>query len=128
MSPAMIGLLLDGLWETFFMVGVSAGIAALVGVPLGVILVVTGAGHIVPQVTFNRILAIIVNATRSTRLELAADKGRAMFNANVRHNGFPFHGRLGVWNNFFKSAKNDCIKALFSESTHSYRSALCREV
>ncbi|PKU25501.1 methionine ABC transporter permease [Telmatospirillum siberiense] len=66
MSPMLIGLLLDGLKETIFMVGISAGLAALAGVPLGVVLVVTGNGQILQNKPINRILGAVVNATRST--------------------------------------------------------------
>lgn len=66
MSPAMIALLLDALEETLIMVGVSAALAALIGIPLGVLLVVTGRGHILESPLFNRVLGIVVNATRST--------------------------------------------------------------
>lgn len=66
MSPAMIGLLLDALGETLFMVGVAAGLAGVIGVPLGIILVVTGRGHILAHPPLNRVLGALVNATRST--------------------------------------------------------------
>lgn len=66
MSPVMIGLLLDGLGETLLMVGVSALLSGLFGVPLGIILVVTGRGHIMEHPLFNRVLGAIVNAARST--------------------------------------------------------------
>jgi D-methionine transport system permease protein len=62
----MIELLLEAFWETLTMVGVSAAIAALLGVPLGVLLVVTGRGHILENAIVNRTLGVIVNATRST--------------------------------------------------------------
>lgn len=66
MSPVMIGLLLDGLWETLFMVGVAGLLAAIGGVPLGVILVTTSRGHILESRSFNRVLGLAVNAFRST--------------------------------------------------------------
>jgi len=66
MSPVMTGLLLDGLWETLFMVGVSGLFAAIGGVPIGVILVITGRGHIWPHALVNRVLGAAVNAFRST--------------------------------------------------------------
>jgi D-methionine transport system permease protein len=66
MSPALIGLLLDALQETLFMVGISAALAALAGVPLGIVLVVTGTGHILENKPINRVLGAVVNATRST--------------------------------------------------------------
>jgi ABC-type methionine transport system permease subunit len=34
MSPALIGLLLDALEETLIMVGVSAVVSALIGIPI----------------------------------------------------------------------------------------------
>jgi D-methionine transport system permease protein len=66
MSPMMIELLLDALWETLFMVAVAGGIAALVGVPLGIVLVVTSRGHILAHPLFNKTLGAIANAIRST--------------------------------------------------------------
>lgn len=59
-------LLAKGLWETTYMVGVSSLISALVGIPLGVILVTTDKGHILENLGFNRVLGAIVNAARST--------------------------------------------------------------
>ena len=41
MSPETISLLVNALWETVYMVGVSAFLASLVGIPLGVVLVIT---------------------------------------------------------------------------------------
>ncbi|MEL3888714.1 methionine ABC transporter permease [Ferrovibrio sp. MS7] len=66
MSSALIALLVDALIETAVMVGISGLIATLLGVPLGVVLVVTDRGHILQNLTVNRVLGIIVNATRST--------------------------------------------------------------
>ncbi|RAU20545.1 methionine ABC transporter permease [Paramagnetospirillum kuznetsovii] len=66
MSQRLIGLLLDALWETLAMVGVSCFLAALVGIPLGVVLLVTQRGHIAESPLFNRVVGALVNATRST--------------------------------------------------------------
>lgn len=66
MSSQMIALLLDGLLQTLTMVAVSATLAALAGVPLGVLLVVTGPGHLLARPSLNRVLGAVVNATRST--------------------------------------------------------------
>ena len=66
MSQEMLALLIEALWETLYMVAVSAGIATFVGVPLGVILVTTSRGHILQNLWLNRILGYIANATRST--------------------------------------------------------------
>ncbi|EAX49016.1 binding-protein-dependent transport systems inner membrane component [Thermosinus carboxydivorans Nor1] len=66
MSQEMLVLLAESLWETTYMVGVSAFIAALFGLPLGVILVTTDKGHVLENLVVNRVLGAIVNATRST--------------------------------------------------------------
>jgi D-methionine transport system permease protein len=65
-SQRLIELLLEALWETVAMVGVSAVLAALIGVPLGILLLVTQPGNILARPTFNRIVGAVVNAARST--------------------------------------------------------------
>lgn len=66
MSPEMFALLGKALWETIYMVGVSAVIAAVGGIPLGIILVTTDKGGILENLLLNRSLGAVVNATRST--------------------------------------------------------------
>ena len=66
MSPEMLALLFKSLWETTYMVAVSGFISALVGIPLGIILVTTDKGHILEHAPINKVLGVIVNATRST--------------------------------------------------------------
>jgi len=66
MSPAMLGLLFEALVETVIMVAISSGLAALGGVPLGVVLVVTGPGHVLERPGLHRALGAVVNAARST--------------------------------------------------------------
>ncbi len=66
MSPEMLALLAEAFLETVYMVAVSSFVAALLGIPLGVILVTTDKGHILENIPLNRILGAIVNATRST--------------------------------------------------------------
>ena len=66
MSAAMLGLLLDAFLETLVMVAISSTLAGLVGVPLGVILVAAGHGHIRENAVVNRVLGAVVNAGRST--------------------------------------------------------------
>ncbi|AJQ28264.1 MULTISPECIES: methionine ABC transporter permease [Pelosinus] len=66
MSQEMLVLLAKSLWETTYMVAVSSFISALLGIPLGIILVTTNKGHILENTPLNRILGAIVNATRST--------------------------------------------------------------
>jgi len=57
--------LLLATWETIYMVAISTGISYLFGLPLGVILVTTEAGHVLESKGFNRILSTIINAVRS---------------------------------------------------------------
>lgn len=66
MSNEMLVLLAESLAETIYMVGISAFISAIFGLPLGVILVTTDKGHILENLSLNRTLGAIVNATRST--------------------------------------------------------------
>lgn len=66
MSSALIELLFDGLLETLVMVGVSGGIGAAFGIPLGVVLILTDRGGILQNVPLNRTLGLVVNAARST--------------------------------------------------------------
>ncbi len=65
MSPAISNLLLKSLAETLYMLGVSAAIAALVGIPLGILLVVTEKGGILSCPILNKPLAFAVNMIRS---------------------------------------------------------------
>ena len=65
MSSDIIPLLTKALGETVYMVTVSMFIATLIGVPLGVLLYVTGKGQILESSLFNRVLGGLVNAVRS---------------------------------------------------------------
>ena len=66
MSLELARLLLDATLETLLMVGVSALLSGILGVPLGVVLVVTGRGHVLEHPAFSRALGAVVNAARST--------------------------------------------------------------
>ena len=66
MSPEMLNLLQTSLLETLWMVGVSAALGTLVGLPLGVLLVVTDRQGLLEHLPFNRVLGILANAVRST--------------------------------------------------------------
>jgi D-methionine transport system permease protein len=66
MSPEMIRLIAGATGETLYMVAVSAGIATLLGLPLGVFLATSGKGELYAAPWVNRVLGVIVNATRST--------------------------------------------------------------
>ncbi|MUG95897.1 methionine ABC transporter permease MetI [Scytonema sp. UIC 10036] len=61
--------LLNSLWqatlETFYMVGISAVVAVLLGLPLGLLLVMTSPGNFLNSPKLNQILSAIVNTGRS---------------------------------------------------------------
>ena len=61
----MISLLSKALGETVYMVIVSMAIATALGVPLGVLLNVTGQGQILESPILNKVVGSIVNAVRS---------------------------------------------------------------
>jgi D-methionine transport system permease protein len=66
MSPEMIRLIAGSTGETLYMVGVSALIATLFGLPLGIFLATSGRGELFAAPWINRSLGVIVNAARST--------------------------------------------------------------
>ena len=66
MSPELLNLFQTSLIETLWMVGVSAALGTLVGLPLGVLLVVTDRQGLLEHLPFNRVLGILANAVRST--------------------------------------------------------------
>lgn len=107
MSPQIIEALLLSLWQTVQMVAVSAAIAALLGIPLGVLLLTTDKGHILENLSLNRILGAIVNATRSvpfiilmvaiiplTRLLVGTSIGTVAAIVPLTLAAIPFVGRL----------------------------------
>lgn len=59
------GTFWKGLWETVYMVVISTAFAYLLGLPLGVILNVTGARGLCPVPWLHRVLGVIVNIFRS---------------------------------------------------------------
>lgn len=65
-SEMMVQLLLEALWETIIMVGISGLLGAVFGVPLGVFLRLTDRGGILPNPPLNAIVGGLVNAARST--------------------------------------------------------------
>lgn len=66
MSPMLFERLLEALLDTVVMVGASAGIALLAGIPLAVLLVLTSPGGVLPWPRFNRVAGAVVNAFRAT--------------------------------------------------------------
>lgn len=66
MSPAMLELLWTSLLETLWMVGVSGLVGTALGLPLGILLVITDRGGLLQNVAVNRVLGALANAVRST--------------------------------------------------------------
>ena len=65
MFQTISSLLPEATLETIYMVLIASLLAILVGLPLGTVLYITRKGHILEQMTLNRILSLIVNMTRS---------------------------------------------------------------
>ncbi len=57
--------LVEATGETLYMVGVSALLTVLLGVPLGILLTVTAPGALAPRPVLNRFLGLVVNLGRS---------------------------------------------------------------
>lgn len=96
-----------GLWQTVVMTLVSTLFAYILGLPLGVLLVVTGKGGIRPHALLNRVLDVIVNLLRSvpflilliaviplTRLITGTSIGTTATIVPLVIASFPFVGRL----------------------------------
>ncbi len=64
-SEAVVKMLGMGILESLYMTVVSSLIAYAIGLPLGVLLVVTDKDGIAPLVPLNKVLGIIVNFVRS---------------------------------------------------------------
>jgi D-methionine transport system permease protein len=66
MSQQIFELLVNATIETLYMVGLAGLLGTLMGLPLGVLLAISGRGELLQSLTFNRVAGLIVNATRST--------------------------------------------------------------
>jgi D-methionine transport system permease protein len=66
MSPEIIRLIAAATGETLLMVAVAAGLGTLFGLPLGIFLATSGRGELFAAPWLNRLLGVVVNATRST--------------------------------------------------------------
>ncbi|MBP2316462.1 methionine ABC transporter permease [Azospirillum soli] len=66
LSPEIYALLFKALLDTLHMVAVSGILGTLLGLPIGVLLAVTGRGELLQNLVFNRVVGAIVNMTRST--------------------------------------------------------------
>ncbi|MDO4788563.1 MAG: methionine ABC transporter permease [Johnsonella sp.] len=65
LDNALIGLFWQGLGETLFMTFLSSLLAYLIGIPLGILLVVTDQNGIKPHRALNTVLGIGINLLRS---------------------------------------------------------------
>ncbi|BBB91899.1 MAG TPA: methionine ABC transporter permease [Methylomusa anaerophila] len=65
MNDDLLDLLLTGLGETVYMVVFSTAVALVLGLPLGIILVVTEKGYVLEALKFNKILGTLINVVRS---------------------------------------------------------------
>jgi D-methionine transport system permease protein len=66
MSPEMLQLVAWSTLDTLEMVGLSGVFGTLLGLPLGIFLATSRAHELLPAPAANRILGLVVNATRST--------------------------------------------------------------
>ncbi len=66
LTPMMQDLLLEAFGQTLVMVGVSTVLAVAFGLPLALLLHVTGPDGLTPRPWLNRPLGLVVNAARST--------------------------------------------------------------
>lgn len=66
MSPQLIDLFIKSTVETLAMVGAASLATLLLGLPLGVLLVITDRGGLMPAPSLNRVTGTLVNAFRST--------------------------------------------------------------
>ncbi|MEM1243813.1 MAG: methionine ABC transporter permease [Pseudomonadota bacterium] len=65
MSNVMLEQIAIATWQTIYMVLISSAIATIIGLPLGIILVLTRKNGLLQNLTVNRILAACINALRS---------------------------------------------------------------
>ncbi len=65
MSEDLLELLATGLGETLYMVVLATVIALALGLPLGIILVITDKGHVLEAPRINKVLSTIINIVRS---------------------------------------------------------------
>lgn len=64
-DAATIAMLKTGIWETFYMVFLSSLFAYLIGLPLGIVLVVTDTDGIHPIPWLSKALGAVINLLRS---------------------------------------------------------------
>ena len=64
-DAATVSLLKTAIWETFYMVALSSLFAYVIGLPLGIVLVVTDNDGIYPVPWLQKILGLVINLLRS---------------------------------------------------------------
>lgn len=107
MSTQMLFEFLSATWQTIYMVIISGLVAVILGLPLGVILLVTRNSHISENKYVNTILGSIVNAVRSipfiillvalipfTRLIIGTSIGTTAAIIPLSIAAIPFFGRI----------------------------------
>lgn len=103
--------LIESLWqataETFYMVGISTIVAVILGLPLGLLLVLTGTGNVLASPRLHKVLSAIVNTGRSfpfiillvvltplTRLIVGTSIGSTAALVPLTLAAIPFFGRI----------------------------------
>ena len=64
LSKVIVDMLIEGFWDTIYMTLAASLLAYVIGLPLGIVLVITDKDGIKPVVWLNRILGIIINILR----------------------------------------------------------------
>lgn len=64
-SKVIVDMLIEGFWDSIYMTLAASLLAYVIGLPLGIVLVITDKDGIKPVVWLNRILGIIINILRS---------------------------------------------------------------
>ncbi len=64
-NDQIIQMLIKGIGESLYMTLLSSLVAYIIGLPMGILLVVTDKDGIAPAVLFNKVLGVIVNLIRS---------------------------------------------------------------
>lgn len=66
MSPELIRMIASSTLDTLYMVGLAGLFGTLIGLPLGIFLATSQAGELFAAPMANRLIGVVVNATRST--------------------------------------------------------------
>ncbi len=65
MSANLINMLLEATLQTLYMVAISGALGTIFGLPIGVYLAVSQRGELLSSPAVNKVLGLVVNATRS---------------------------------------------------------------